>query len=655
KKWSKEFNTVDFRTIRDNYEIIDGVYKGELINRLKKEGYRLEHDKNNRLNFEIAGFTREQILHFSRVPQIDKKLEEMGTDRKHANAKQRDTANLMTRAEKVLVELDSWRAQFREKMSAMGIKSPTLIQEIELSPQGLPANIPAADLEKTLSQAAGDFLYAHAAFTKREFINGVLKKAGDVLSPRYVEDYFDGSGLFINLGERTGKTYFSTRKNINLEKSLYRYVAADIKRKKGLIKESKVNRFLKHSCLLEGQKSAVRLMAHCPGRVVAIQGDPGVGKSFLLDEARMLFEKEGFFVRGLAPSNQAALTLRKESGLRASTLHAFFVKLQADAGNWKKGYDAFDLRLTNFKGLKRSTQREVWFVDEASMIDNYTMKRLFEAAQIKRAYVILVGDKNQMPPIESGKPFANMINKNLISFVEVKKILRQKETWYVLDSGELSKRHKSRIKKQARYQNAKVIFSDTLPSGSIKAGQLETLRVKRGVEVKVFKDCSLKDAVSQMVNGDIAAGLETLKDRIYEIRNDEERLQKIAETYAGFSPEERAQTIAVTGGNRDRVKVNDYVRSALKRRGELTGGRFVEVKLHGKSEVREFAPGDRVIFLKKKQVSGFWVIKNDTGIVVKVKTKKRLGLKTSGLYMRDKHFITIISRGRRIVVDSERY
>ncbi len=648
KKGSKPFLTVDFKTILDNLKVIDRVYKGELINQLRKAGYELAHAKDDRLNFEIKGFSREQLEHFSRK-EIDEKLEEMGTDRSHASARVRNMANLMTRPDKVHVDFQRWAEQVRQEMKEMGIESPALVQVKEIS---------AAEKREALLSALDDFLYEHAAFTRQELINGVLERAGDILSAKYVQEYFDLSKRFINLGEKDSKTFFSTRENIEIENRIYQYVEEAKNQRRDMIKESGIKRHLRSSSLNEEQKEAVRFMALCRDRTAGVQGAPGAGKSFMLNEAKNLFEKEGYKVIGLAPSNKSVITLREKAGLYASTIHSFFIQLQKEAGRWENDRNPLDLRLCDFEGLEPGSGKELWLVDEASMIDNHMMNRLLEAAELKQAYLVLIGDANQLQPVGAGRPFTNLLKDNRISSVEVKKILRQKEVWLVFDSEGLSLRQQDKITTQARRANALAVFIDAPPFESIATEKLEKRQLKRGQEITVCRDRSVMEAVKQAVDENILSSLKTLESRIHEVRSSEERIKEIARFYTGLSLKEREQTAIITGTNRDRQKINDHVRDLLRQKGELGYGSVFKVTgTRGKEYVREFAAGDRIIFLKKEEISGHFVMKDDIGMIEKIEfqSRQRLKLKPIGIDKQGFTLMRVQCRGRKIAFDPEDY
>ena len=57
--------------------------------------------------------------------------------------------------------------------------------------------------------------------------------------------------------------------------------------------------------LTAGQKGAVKLILSAKDRTVGVQGYAGSGKTTMLDRARVLAEKKGYRVMGLAPSASA--------------------------------------------------------------------------------------------------------------------------------------------------------------------------------------------------------------------------------------------------------------------------------------------------------------------------------------------------------------
>ncbi|MCK4765673.1 MAG: AAA family ATPase, partial [Candidatus Aminicenantes bacterium] len=462
------------------------------------------------------------------------------------------------------------------------------------------------------------------------------------------------AGDFIEVGELKGATYFSTEQNIRIENGIYEK-AAVVKKQENYVPGfayTKVNKYLDRSTLTTGQKEAVLFMTGSRCRVRAVQAAPGTGVPFMLNFARDFYEQEGDYkVVALTPTKKAADNLKEKAGIEdAATLHSYFIQLQKETGTWEAGGDPLDLRKANFAGLTPGSNREIWFVDKAGLVDNVAMNKLMEASALKKAEVVLIGDTKQFQPVGAGRPFANMIGNGKIGYIELDEIVRQTEVWQVFDSAKLSPAQRDKILQQASQNNAVVSFFKSRPCDFIDAGQLENIQVQPGIDVEVFKDSSLKQAIESVLDRDIAAGLETLKSRIQEIRDDDLRLEKIAGTYTSLSPAERKQTHVITGTNRDRVRINDFIRQNLKTMGEIGAGEVFDVRdSRGKKQQREFAPGDKIIFLENyDKISGHDVTKGDTGTVRKIEIKEKENNPPD-------RFIVVETKGKSVVIDPAEY
>ena len=140
--------------------------------------------------------------------------------------------------------------------------------------------------------------------------------------------------------------------------------------------------------------------------ISVISGGPGTGKTFTAIEIIQSFfkalpEKERAHVRVrlAAPTGKAAALLEKNmmsklgslQGVTCGTLHSFL----------KVGFheDTF----------QRSFFADLLLIDEASMLDAKLFVRLLSSLQ-EGGRVVLMGDKDQLPPVESGGFFADLID-----------------------------------------------------------------------------------------------------------------------------------------------------------------------------------------------------------------------------------------------------
>jgi exodeoxyribonuclease V alpha subunit len=132
-----------------------------------------------------------------------------------------------------------------------------------------------------------------------------------------------------------------------------------------------------------------------------ISGGPGTGKSFTAIETVRTFlaglseeDKKGVKIKLGAPTGKAASLLEKNimdqigslEGIECGTLHSFL----------KKGL------------FPKSIFVDLFLVDEASMVDAELFVRLLTSLQ-SGGRVIFMGDKDQLPPVEAGGFFADLI------------------------------------------------------------------------------------------------------------------------------------------------------------------------------------------------------------------------------------------------------
>jgi len=172
------------------------------------------------------------------------------------------------------------------------------------------------------------------------------------------------------------------------------------------LSQTKFNERLKlHSNLLPHQSEAIKKALY--HTITLITGGPGTGKTHtagcLLDTLWSSLEpekKENFKIALAAPTGKAASHLLQsissklngpELCITASTLHSLL-----NLSPYSRGEE---LRLSH----------DLILVDECSMIDISLMVSLLKALK-PGARLILLGDHRQLPPVEPGAPFADLIH-----------------------------------------------------------------------------------------------------------------------------------------------------------------------------------------------------------------------------------------------------
>lgn len=136
-----------------------------------------------------------------------------------------------------------------------------------------------------------------------------------------------------------------------------------------------------------------------------VTGGPGTGKSFTA--SRLISHFAPHLTHEIvvaAPTGKAAANLKERVGssARVMTLHSLLAQGEI-------------------------LPSDLIVVDEGSMIDATRMTRLFEAIK-EGGRLVLFGDPDQLPPVESGHLFADLINRNPEHVVALSTVLRTSES-----------------------------------------------------------------------------------------------------------------------------------------------------------------------------------------------------------------------------------
>ncbi|MCZ7450262.1 Ti-type conjugative transfer relaxase TraA [Agrobacterium rhizogenes] len=164
--------------------------------------------------------------------------------------------------------------------------------------------------------------------------------------------------------------------------------------------------FTRFDRLSDEQKTAIEHVAG-KARIAAVIGRAGAGKTTMMKAARLAWETAGYRVVGGALSGKAAEGLEKEAGIASRTLSSWELR-------WREGRGRLD-------------GRTIFVLDEAGMVSSRQMALFVEAAVRSGAKLVLVGDPEQLQPIEAGAAFRAIADR--IGYAELETIYRQKEQW----------------------------------------------------------------------------------------------------------------------------------------------------------------------------------------------------------------------------------
>lgn len=247
----------------------------------------------------------------------------------------------------------------------------------------------------------------------------------------------------------------------------------------------------------------------------AVIGLAGAGKSTMLSAARDAWGKQGYRVIGAALSGKAADGLQNASGIPSRTLASYEL-------SWKNGRNLLQAG-------------DVLVIDEAGMIGSRQMARFIDEVQKHRAKLVLVGDPEQLQPINAGTPFRDITDK--IGYAQLEEIRRQKIAW----------------QRQASHDLAKGRIAEAMAAYDAHGA----------VQVEATQD----DAITALV-----------EDYMVDCEFNDPETSRIALAHRRLDVQE----------------INNRIRLARKSAGELLG----EISYKTDSGELSFATGDRILFTK---------------------------------------------------------
>ncbi|ANH08490.1 Ti-type conjugative transfer relaxase TraA [Shinella sp. HZN7] len=164
--------------------------------------------------------------------------------------------------------------------------------------------------------------------------------------------------------------------------------------------------FARHERLSDEQRAAIEHVASGE-RIAAVIGLAGAGKTTMMKAAREAWEAAGYRVVGGALAGKAAEGLEKEAGIVSRTLSSWELR-------WNQGRGKLN-------------DKTVFVLDEAGMVSSRQMALFVETVTRAGAKLVLVGDPEQLQPIEAGAAFRAIADR--IGYVELETIYRQREQW----------------------------------------------------------------------------------------------------------------------------------------------------------------------------------------------------------------------------------
>ena len=383
------------------------VYRAEAAYRLRELGYELERGEQNAP--EIKGYSRDyREAASARRAEITREMREKGL----SGAEAAERIAHQTRSNKQAWDADELKAAHREESAKYGNQPDRIVNAARtvavVSVSEEERNLRA---QEAVTHAKNHLSERQAAFDHYELVREALKHGQGYLRLRDVERAFERrreQGDFVPVqhyrAAAPGARY-TTPEMIRLERQTIERMKAGQGKMTALAPQVS-ERFLdaNYSRLNAGQREAVRRIAQSHDQVTALQGGAGTGKTTSLEAIRQLAERQGYEVKGLAPTSRATNALQ-QAGIAGETLQ---MHLQRGA-----------------EEVRETPTPRFYFLDETSLASTKQVHQFLERLDSKDR-VVLVGDTRQHQAVEAGRIFEELQQAG-ITTVRLDQIIRQQE------------------------------------------------------------------------------------------------------------------------------------------------------------------------------------------------------------------------------------
>lgn len=286
-------------------------------------------------------------------------------------------------------------------------------QGLVLPPNDLPYS--KAELEREPARILEHLSKTKATFKRADVLRALAERIDDPKVLGAVADAALRSPNAVRLPS-DGTAHYTTRDYLNSENRLHA-AAVSMARAHGFhVRGDHVQAAIRNrdaqmqrdfgGHLSDEQKTALHHVLR-DNQLACVVGLAGAGKSTMLEAAAEAWARQGLTVHGAALAGKAADGLQSAAGIECRTLASLELA-------WENGY-------------KPIARGDVLVVDEAGMIGTRQLSRIACKLNEIGAKLVLVGDPEQLQPIEAGEPFRDLIARH--GAAEMTEIHRQRSDW----------------------------------------------------------------------------------------------------------------------------------------------------------------------------------------------------------------------------------
>lgn len=162
----------------------------------------------------------------------------------------------------------------------------------------------------------------------------------------------------------------------------------------------------------EKQRNAIEIAVN--KGLLILTGGPGTGKTTTVKGIITLMKNKGMNVALAAPTGRAAKRMTELTGYEAKTIHRLLEVEYRDGAT----------EPTFVYNRKNPLDIDAVIIDELSMVDITIFDSLLDALPL-HSRLIMVGDKDQLPPVGAGNVLKDLTESEMIPVVSLDKVFRQ--------------------------------------------------------------------------------------------------------------------------------------------------------------------------------------------------------------------------------------
>lgn len=358
---------------------------------------------------EISGVPRSVIEHFSqRRAQIVERMTERGETSRQAAS----VAALETRPTKPpTASIDNLRSDWRARAAEHGFGAAELT-EVLARREPFPSSS-LEDARLAVDAVLPELTEQASTFDRRDVLRAWAerhRRGAEVTDLEQLTDRWLASDRAIAL-EPADRPYLprkhSTPEMLELERRLVEESQSRQRTRTSVASADTRDEILdRRTDLSDEQRTMVRALTSSGDGVQVVRAAAGTGKTYALDAARDIWQRDGKSVLGCALSARAAVELREQTGIPTQTI----ASLQYELG---RGHQLPD--------------DGILIVDEAGMVGTRAIADLADHARLANAKLVLCGDDRQLPEIEAGGAMRGLAKR--LGAIELRDVQRQQHGW----------------------------------------------------------------------------------------------------------------------------------------------------------------------------------------------------------------------------------